>query len=706
MKLHNPKFLVVSALCGGMGVLSGYAIYITYRQTVCAYPTDHARARFLLTLLITAVISYAIEWIREVIREGKIEHATHPILRTMGTFVVVLMFELFVTGFHTTSDIPLTALRGVSNQLLGLKPTDTSANWTLVLAAGLWIVVGALLAAWLSQSVQKPVGTIWQRISRAAGIGITGGLIFAPLAMAFYILCSRCLVALLDVFHQYGGSDRAGNYQNPVPIFWHNIFLSQNTLTSGWFPSALLFLVTLPLGLLDMAAQKNVGLFLACYLTLAAFVASYPAARRSKALRNPVLQIVLGAAWVVCLVYTAVPFADAMLRVVLQLAHVQPLKTLGTIVLSAAVIWAVPGSLLGSLTPLLRRAAANTRNWAFVGYGSALLLIVATLWARAWWPLIPALAAVAVGYLFQRGSLVYEYWPFAALCVATGICGATSIAQHLTFANEVIDLHAIDLLQPAPANHPAIARRVKSYDQLSAEERTQLPGSSSSSFAFIQGDDGTSEFVAVRMLDAESIKRAQQFWQDNAAAIEQLTDSVSSTPPQPAMPQAKDLTPPNPFIEAAIRTLNNPNAAPSPSPVPTPPSNDDLATINAEFAELKAQSPASFRPDAEANKSRTAIPPVVETSPSAVATSPTSTASSAATQVEPGRAKVNQETDACDEKESQGDDEAAARAAGEAAAKALELSLSGSVGFWVTIGLLACWSMQDNGESEEKADAA
>ena len=64
MRLTHPRFLVISALCGGMGVLSGYAIFLTYLQIANADPAEHARLRFFLTLLITAVISYAIEWIR------------------------------------------------------------------------------------------------------------------------------------------------------------------------------------------------------------------------------------------------------------------------------------------------------------------------------------------------------------------------------------------------------------------------------------------------------------------------------------------------------------------------------------------------------------------------------------------------------------------------------------------------------------------
>jgi hypothetical protein len=657
MKIGNRKFLVVSALCGGMGVLSGYAIYLTYQQ-VKNDSAEHAPARFLLTLLITAVISYGIEWIREVIREGKIEHATHPIFRTMGTFIIVLMFELFIIGFHNSLDLSMNALRGVSNLLLDPKATDPSPNLTLVLAAGLWIVVGALLAAWLSQSVKDSSGTTWDRIVRAGRVGIIGGLIFAPVVMALYIFGDRCLVAILDVIQQYRFSPGAGIYQDPLSTFLHNMFVSQNTLFKGWVSSAFLLCVTLPLTVLATAAQKSVWLFMACYFAMAAFVGWYPAARKLKALRNRAMRIALWAIWVLLLVYTVGPFGYAVFRVAHQLASKHALLTLGAIVLSAAVSWAVPGGLLGALTPLLRRAAAHTRNWAFVGYGSALLLIVATLWVRAWWALIPALAALAVGYMFQRGSLVYEYWPFAALCVAVGICGATSIAQHMTFADEVVNLHAIDELQPAPANQPAVASLIKLFDEASPAEQAEAEAQNSgdSGIALIHAPDGGYELVAERRMDAEKVKELQKFWNDNAAEIERLNDLAVGHAAQPVMPKAKDLPPRNKWIDGAITKLNNPDAAAEPAPATAAPTSSDATA-----------------PPATTQATQTA---------QANSTNQQTTASS--------QAEVDAQSDA--------------RRA-EAAAKALELSLSGSVGFWVTIGLLACWSMHDEEELEEQAHA-
>lgn len=727
MVLRNPKFLTVSALCGAMGVLSGYAIYLTYREMV----RDHTQTHFLLTLLITAVISYAIEWIREVIREGKIEQDSHPIFRTMGTFLIVLMFELFILGFHTSSDLSTEALRGAAQQLLGPESADSSANWTLLLAGGLWIVVGALLAAWLSQSVKNSAETPRRRILLAARNGLIGGLIFAPIVMALYILSGRCVAALIHVFHDFGGGYSAAGF-NPLPTLWHNIWLSQNTTAQSWIPKLFTFCVMLPFGLLVMAAQKNIALFMACFLGMAAYVAVYPTLIRPRLLTKLLPQLILAAVWIVCLIYTVGPFGYAMFLVAQQLAHAGPLWTLTKIILLAAVIWAVPGALLGALTPLLRRVSTHTRNWAFVGYGSALLLIAATLLARAWWPLIPAIAALAVGYMFQRGSRVSEYWPFAALCVAAGICGATSITQHMTFAKEVIDLHAIDVLQPASANQPAVAGRVKSFDQLSPAEKLQVEASPEDNFTIIRSDDGRMELVPVRMLDDAAVKKAQLFFQQNAAEIQRMSNQILVAPDHfpPIFPAAKDMPPPSPLIQAAIDRMNHPDTAPATPPAaprkthaPQPSTFADdktfpdliaqtakqfsvpdksrastkkprqqaavqsaatqPATAPNEAAHATAAQPSALQPDA-------APPLAAESAPTAATTLPTSPPASAAL---PPASKI---AAAAEPAQQPLDDP-------QAAAKALELSLAGSVGFWVTVGLLACWSMQESADHEQTA---
>ena len=663
MKLGNARFFTISALCGALGVLSGYAIYLTYRQVTLADPAEHAPARFAFSLLITAVIAYAIEWVREVIREGRIEQAAHPVFRTVGTFVIVLMFELFVTGFHTSSDLHLDSLRTAAAELLGTSVDDTSSTWTLVLAAGMWIVVGALLAAWLTLSVRESSERGSQRILRSAREGLAGGILFAPAVLALYVICGRCFFALIKVFYDYGGGSHSSYFLNPLPVLWHNIWLSQNRLIQDTVPRLTGFLVMLPFGLLVTAAERSVWIFFPLYLSMALFAGGYPWWRKTRPIHNTTWKVLLGLAWLGCLVYTAVPFAYALFLVLQQLAHTGPLLTLLKIAALAAFLWGVPGALLGGLTPMLRRVATHTRNWAFVGYGAAVLLVVATVIAHTWWPLVPALAAFAVGYLFHRGSSVYEYWPFAALCVAAGICGATSITQQLTFASEVAGLHSIDMLRPAPAATPAVAGRVLNYDTLTPTELARLQATSYTAIATIRDDNGNLAVVPIRIPDQQAVELVQKIFKDHAAEIQQINDSVTQPPPEPVMPSAKDLPPANSYIEDAIKRINQP-----------------------DFGKTSAPSPSAKAPSVQPSPADQATPTATtEIAPAQIAT---------AIQTPEGATTHGAETNSDSAEQAK------------RAAQALELSISGSVGFWVTVGLLACWSIQDTGQHSERSESS
>jgi hypothetical protein len=52
-------------------------------------------------------------------------------------------------------------------------------------------------------------------------------------------------------------------------------------------------------------------------------------------------------------------------------------------------------------------------------------------------------------------------------------------------------------------------------------------------------------------------------------------------------------------------------------------------------------------------------------------------------------------------KEKEGCKDARKTMSAEQAAKALEIAITGSVGFWITVGLLACWSLVEHSESDE-----
>ena len=84
-----------------------------------------------------------------------------------------------------------------------------------------------------------------------------------------------------------------------------------------------------------------------------------------------------------------------------------------------AYLWAVPGVLLGALTPWLKRPAGYPKLWGLVAFAAAGILVIGAL-AIPWF-LAPATIFGAVGFWFRRGFEVERYWAVLALSVATNV---------------------------------------------------------------------------------------------------------------------------------------------------------------------------------------------------------------------------------------------------------------------------------------------
>jgi hypothetical protein len=460
-----------AALSGAMGVLSGYAIFLYYRDLHDS-PDAHPW-RVFGALLVAAAVSYVIEWLREVIKHGEFKAQRHPLVSSMGTFVVVLLFELFITGFHAAAELTnQAALRDVADKIVGGSDNAPGRNLTLFLTAGAWVVVGALLAAWLSGGVHKQEHSLRAEIWCNFRGGLKGGLLVAPLVLLAYLLVSRSIMAFQNMVYRYDS--------------WAAILDTSWILRHTAGPAQLMIMLfAAPLFLLSRAAHAGTGPFLALFfgtLVVLALVLNSRWMKQDKIEMHYLTWLVLG-----CVFATIIPFAIAVWLAIWPLIspllptvslhpfHVGlpeclpqitlhpfqilapqycPTWSMVAAMLLASIVWAVPGMLFGILVPLLKRQADHSRNWAFIGYAAAGLMIVASLLAQLWWPLIPALVAGLVGVLFDRGISVEEYWPFAALCVAVGICGATSITQQVTFQGVVSRLHTLDVVQPAPVWKP------------------------------------------------------------------------------------------------------------------------------------------------------------------------------------------------------------------------------------------------------------
>lgn len=125
----------------------------------------------------------------------------------------------------------------------------------------------------------------------------------------------------------------------------------------------------------------------------------------------------------------------------------------------AALIWFVPGLVLGSLVPLLRSPSENPGKWAAIAFAAAAILLLLTLarWEARWWLLVVLFAFLLLGALCVLRSKnnsvplsrVEDFWPLIALSVATVVCGLTLLMQEVaSFAGVYQHVHTLSHLNP------------------------------------------------------------------------------------------------------------------------------------------------------------------------------------------------------------------------------------------------------------------
>lgn len=635
----NARYASIAALCGALGVMSGYAIFLIHGE-IAEHP-----GKFFGALLGAALVSYVIEWLRDLIRVGEIEVDTHPIIRSLGTFVVVLMFELFISGFHAGFEMGPTKVLQAASGLLGPETAAVQGvPWTVVLVAGVWVLAGALLAAWLSAKVGEETATAdAPHILRSSGWGVIGGMVIAPLVIGAYIFLGRCLVTL--EYFARATPEMASQYPSLSGLY-NSIF---HTNSPGFIAA-----FDLPMTGLRIAATHGLWVFWLSYgglLIVAVAAVGFLSERSQKNKEtNPIAKLIIFGT----LFAVFSPILRSVWAVLTLLMTQKALHAFFGAMGLGAIIWGVPGLLLGALVPLLRRAGRKPESWALIGYGSAALLIAASLLTWHVWPLLPAAIALGSGLLFRRGMPVKEFWPFAALCVAIGVSGAMSVTQKITFAGVLGRLHTLDEIQPA------------------------LP---------------TPEVAQASPLLRKPVERMMFSPQVSLQESQDLIDSMArqgGEQPHPQLLAAPRHLTLQPHTEFNKKTEEA-------SPLASTPAQDKFKISPQEMQALlealrkeriqKQETAALLAPPTPAAEQKELAAPPAEES---------------VAKTEPVRERVASE----EKKEGSHTEKAGAEGeeleSPEDAAKVLEISIAGSVGFWTTVGLLACWSMfeRENEEAE------
>lgn len=336
------------------------------------------------------------------------------------------MFELFIMALHSSftaalSDDPKDRLE-IGSAILGTRIGSAKAN--LICMAGLWIFLGAVLGwvlTWAMDTDEKTgTGLQGKGVSgQGAVLGLVMGVVGAPVVVLFYVVCARMLaeIRLMFFYHERWTDDVKGLYdQIPSAIFtWPLkgvIWLSWKV--ASWFDSA-------------------IGPVLAAAVLISVTASLFGAVKKED--RN----------WIF---WSAAMAPVAVLGAPLIGAHVMDnLWNLGKLLLLVAVVWGVPGLLLGILVPYLRKPSENPKVWALAAWIAALLLVLFLRAVQLKWVLLFGTLLALIGLAFWRGIPMEEYWPLIALCVATPVLGGTKLTQGATFLH-VQDLSNVLVSEP------------------------------------------------------------------------------------------------------------------------------------------------------------------------------------------------------------------------------------------------------------------
>jgi hypothetical protein len=182
----NRAALVACGL-GAFGIMTGFATFI-----LLWHEREHPWM-FLLALALAAAASFVVEITREVIQGHKPEKLNGP--RIAITILTLAIIELFVVAIHAAPAFP--GFEHLRKLVFGeVVAKHVSPGVTLACLAAIWVVVGAGLAAALMLVVPEATGRVHQRSSKSAARAALAGALGAA-ALTFFSVVAIRIVALV-----------------------------------------------------------------------------------------------------------------------------------------------------------------------------------------------------------------------------------------------------------------------------------------------------------------------------------------------------------------------------------------------------------------------------------------------------------------------------------------------------------------------------
>ncbi len=429
-KMQRRWIAGICAFTGFWGILTGFAVFILIRTGDFSNPLT-----FVVGLCVAAAASFVVEALRESVRGEITVRPTRRVGSIVGTIVTLIVFELFILAVHNAADIfgDDATVEALRDALLGpVARTSASAPIDLIVLAVIWLVTGTIVGLALGLLIVREPGDqpLRERIVRGGATGVVAAIVAAPVLVFVYVLLWRLGLAVQLAFTD----------QTTLAAHYASIMLRVGEMhvdgPATIVPYAGIFVV---FGFLKLWLWSTAG-----KIAVVALIATLVIVGRRFGEWRP-LGIVLAG----CAAGVVAPlFAD--IGDVVRLA------------LLAAVVWFVPGLVLGLAAPLLEEPSDRARFWSAIA--TLLGAIVAVLTIVRWHDLASrdalfvtlAIAFFGSALLFTRFRDLREFWPALALCLATIAASLTFLLVSLTasFQGVLAEVASIDSLPASiePAN--------------------------------------------------------------------------------------------------------------------------------------------------------------------------------------------------------------------------------------------------------------
>jgi hypothetical protein len=420
------------ALIGAWGVFNGFAIFILWTmpapgQTIWS---------FVLGLAAAAVASWVIESLRERLRPPEhAEDAQTPkrtrIARLVLTLVSLATFELFIVASERSLDVFSSAgdrgdlradLLGPSLLNLGGETRD------LIALAVMWVLAGAALCGALASVVMLPRSKpIAERSRDGLGAGILAGALAAPGLVLLYVLGTRVVLAIGLALFEPALWQQHADALAPRELLEHRPGVETPWPVAAWYVA---FQIIGPLFTAGVPGKLAAA---------AAVLVLYAIGKRFKVW------------W---------PFALFILAVVVAVAAPLSfdLPDVLQLPLLAAIVWVVPGAILGAAAPLLENPSQRARLWASASVVMGAIVLAVTLlnFSRDKEFLAAGIALVGVGAVLLRRDDLQIGWPFLAIAVSLATSSATAVVLHVSasFHSVLTNVAKINALPASVAGDP------------------------------------------------------------------------------------------------------------------------------------------------------------------------------------------------------------------------------------------------------------